>query len=240
MIDSKKKYSKKKKNLSKMKKRSNIANNIKINKKNEQASFEIVVAGRSNVGKSTLVSLLTHKKLRTGKRPGVTLKPTHIYISDILITDLPGFGFMKSVSDSKSESVKEELVNYLEVNKHRIKIAIQVLDVKSFSEIVSRWDQRNEIPIDLELSSFILEMNIFLIIVINKIDNIKDENQLINKIQEIKDLYFKYLESINSLYTSKISIVSISCKNKDILPLINKIKLEIHKLKRDDLYKFFK
>ncbi|MBU4076278.1 MAG: 50S ribosome-binding GTPase, partial [Euryarchaeota archaeon] len=33
---------------------------------------EIIFVGRSNVGKSTLISTLTGAKLRTGRRPGVT------------------------------------------------------------------------------------------------------------------------------------------------------------------------
>ena len=41
-----------------------------INKDNPQ----VIVVGRSNVGKSTLVRLITKKKVRVGKKPGVTLK----------------------------------------------------------------------------------------------------------------------------------------------------------------------
>ena len=54
-------------------------------------SFEIIFVGRSNVGKSSLLRELFGAKVRVGKRPGVTLRPTYIQISDLLITDMPGF-----------------------------------------------------------------------------------------------------------------------------------------------------
>ena len=57
-------------------------------------SFEIIFVGRSNVGKSSLLRELFGAKVRVGKRPGVTLRPAHIQISDLLITDMPGFGFI--------------------------------------------------------------------------------------------------------------------------------------------------
>ncbi|HPJ84471.1 MAG TPA: 50S ribosome-binding GTPase, partial [Methanothrix sp.] len=39
---------------------------------------EIVLIGRSNVGKSTLFRQLTGKKVRVGRRPGVTVGPARV------------------------------------------------------------------------------------------------------------------------------------------------------------------
>jgi len=60
-------------------------------------SFEIIFVGRSNVGKSSLLRELIGAKVRIGKRPGLTLRPAHVQISDVLVTDMPGFGFMSGV-----------------------------------------------------------------------------------------------------------------------------------------------
>ena len=71
-----------------------------------EISFEIIFVGRSNVGKSSLLRELFGAKVRVGKRPGVTLRPTYIQISDLLITDMPGFGFMSGVKDRKQRAIK--------------------------------------------------------------------------------------------------------------------------------------
>jgi GTP-binding protein EngB required for normal cell division len=58
---------------------------------------EVVLLGRSNVGKSTLMRELTgHSGFTTGRKPGVTRSPNHYdWASEaFMFTDLPGFGFM--------------------------------------------------------------------------------------------------------------------------------------------------
>ncbi len=217
-----------------MKKKKSIDSSNEILSKNNRCSLEIIVCGRSNVGKSSLAKLITHRKLVTGKRPGVTIKPTYIYVSDILITDLPGFGFMKGVSNEKIDMVKDEIIKYIELNKNRIKVAIYVTDIKSFDQIVNRWIERSEIPIDLEFCSFLLECNIFLVIVLNKSDKI-NINELSSKIKNIENIYFTYFNSVNIDSNDRCFIVSSSSKNNDILNVTNKIKYLINKLKRDDL-----
>lgn len=227
-------------NLSKLKTRKSKINTEKIKLRNEQCSFEIVFTGRSNVGKSTLINLVTKKKLRVGRRPGVTLKPCYIYLSNILVTDLPGFGFMEGVNEKKINDIKNQIINYFEYNAKRISIAVHVIDIKSFDQITTRWFQRDEIPIDLELSSFILEIGIELIIVINKIDKITNKIELKEKIDNIIYVFNKYLQNININYWPKVSIVTTSGKQTiDISQLKNQLKFKLHKLKRDDLYKFF-
>jgi len=73
---------KRKQNLAKLKSREKAKAVEKREKKNAAVTFEVVFVGRSNVGKSTLLNKLTGEHVRTGKRPGVTLKPTHLYFDD--------------------------------------------------------------------------------------------------------------------------------------------------------------
>ncbi len=135
---------------------------------------EIIFVGRSNVGKSTLISALTGKKLKTGKRPGVTRKPLQIPYQNFQITDMPGFGFMSGVPDESVDAIKDNIVHYIEDNAENIVFAVMVVNATSFAEIVDRWTGRNEIPVEVELFEFLHELNIDVIVAANKIDKVKD------------------------------------------------------------------
>ncbi|WP_318785446.1 GTP-binding protein EngB [Methanimicrococcus hacksteinii] len=208
----------------------------KIEKKNDAVTFEVVFVGRSNVGKSTLLKSLTGRNVRTGKRPGVTLKPTHLYFDDFLITDMPGFGFMSGVTPEKSEDVKNTIVRYIEEHADRIYLAVQVIDGPAFVEIVERWDARDEIPIDLELHDFLEEMGIITVIAANKMDRVKEDekDELLGEIAEI----FGYEEG--PWKESGALIAPVAARAGDIRPLVSHLKNEFHKMKRDDLFKHFK
>ncbi|WP_445475918.1 GTP-binding protein EngB [Methanococcoides methylutens] len=199
----------------------------------EKAKFEIILAGRSNVGKSSIIRELTGKKVKVGKRPGVTLKPTHTLRSDLLITDLPGFGFMSGVKDRKQDIVKDQIVRYIENNADRIKIAVMVTDAVSFVDVVERWESRNELPIDIEMFDFFNELGFDTIVAINKMDRIKDPEQeeRINGIVEKLGLtppwdQWSYI------------IAPTSAKKGDIKTLKGLIRKRLHDAKRDDLFKY--
>jgi small GTP-binding protein len=226
---------KRKKNLAKIKQREKVKSTAKIEKKNNAVTFEVVFVGRSNVGKSTLLNKLTGEHVRTGKRPGVTLKPTHLYYDDFLITDMPGFGFMAGVTEEKAENVKTGIIEYIEKHADRIKIAVQVIDGPAFEEITERWDERNEIPIDLELHQFLLEMGITPIIAANKTDKIKEEEKdaVLDKIAE----RFGYMPPWK---TCELAIAPVGARAGEIRSLVSHLKNEFHKMKRDDLFKHLK
>ncbi|WP_338103463.1 GTP-binding protein EngB [Methanolapillus millepedarum] len=206
-----------------------------MEQKNNAVTFEIIFAGRSNVGKSTLLNKLTGQNVRTGKRPGVTLKPIHLYFDDFLITDMPGFGFMSGVTKEKAEDVKNNIVRYIEDHAGRIKMAVQVIDGPAFLEIVERWDARDEIPIDLELHSFLLEMNILPVVAVNKMDKVKEEE--INDMLDQIALKFGYAAPWKE---SGLLLAPVSARDDQIRPLTSTLKNEIHKMRRDDLFKYFR
>lgn len=57
---------------------------------------EIIVVGKSNVGKSTLINtLLNHNLTKTSKTPGCTRWLGHIKLGTITLIDVPGYGFAK-------------------------------------------------------------------------------------------------------------------------------------------------
>ncbi len=65
---------------------------------------EYAFLGRSNVGKSTLINMITgrNKLAKTSSSPGKTQLINHFLINDSwYLTDLPGYGFAKSRFPSK-------------------------------------------------------------------------------------------------------------------------------------------
>ena len=69
-------------------------------------SKEIVLIGRSNVGKSTLFWELTGTKVRIGKRPGITQYPFKTKVGNVFYVDMPGYGFMFNTTKADQEKTK--------------------------------------------------------------------------------------------------------------------------------------
>ena len=145
---------------------------------------EIIFVGRSNVGKSTLIRALTGKKVPVGKLPGVTRKPLHIPYQNIQITDMPGFGYMSKVTRKGQEAIKDNIVHYIEDNASNILLSVMVVNTTSFAEIVDRWTQRNEIPVEVELFEFFNELDIDVIVAANKMDKVKDQDIALDGISQ--------------------------------------------------------
>ena len=80
---------------------------------------EIAFAGRSNVGKSSLINVLINRKsyARTSQQPGKTQTINFYNINDMLyFVDLPGYGYAK-VSQEIKQKWGKMIDNYLESSK---------------------------------------------------------------------------------------------------------------------------
>ena len=101
---------------------------------------EIAFAGRSNVGKSSLLNLITGRKslARVSGSPGKT-RTINFYLCrgkcddaetavDFRIVDLPGYGFAK-ISRSESEKWGEMMEAYLEHRENLLKV-VQLVDIR--------------------------------------------------------------------------------------------------------------
>ena len=92
---------------------------------------EIAFAGRSNVGKSSLLNLLTGRKklARVSGSPGKTRTINFYLINDAFrIVDLPGYGYAK-VSKSVSQDWGEMMEKYLSGRQNLVKV-IQLVDIR--------------------------------------------------------------------------------------------------------------
>lgn len=92
---------------------------------------EIAFAGRSNVGKSSLINLLTNRKglAKVSQSPGKTRTINFFLINESWrIVDLPGYGYAQ-VSKSESKSWGKMMEDYLE-NRENLKIVVQLVDCR--------------------------------------------------------------------------------------------------------------
>lgn len=132
--------------------------------------MEIVLVGRSNVGKSSVIRQLTGKRVRVGRRPGVTRELSRYSCGELDFVDMPGFGYMAGISVARQEAIKTQIVHYLETHRQDILFAIQVIDARSFGEIIQRWERRGQLPVDVEMFQFLKELELHPAVVANKID----------------------------------------------------------------------
>lgn len=197
-------------------------------------SHEVVLAGRSNVGKSTLMREITGHDVTTGRRPGVTQSPSHYDWAgdDFMITDLPGFGFMEGVPEERQEKIKTNIVQYIEEYADQILVGVIVLDGNSAVEIIDRHTERGDIPHDVELFGFFRDVGVPTVVAVNKMDKVDDRDAELNAIAERLGLHppWKQWQDV---------IAPITAKRGSIEPLNEAIRQHLIQQKRDDLLKHF-
>jgi len=136
---------------------------------------EIAFAGRSNVGKSSLINVLVNRKnlVRTSATPGRTqlLNFFDINQGSFSLVDLPGYGFAK-VPLSVKKAWGPMMRTYLE-KRECLKAVVFILDIRRMP--------REE---DIQMLDWLEEFEVPTIPVITKIDKLK-RSQLDKQIKEI-------------------------------------------------------
>ncbi|MBO5522853.1 MAG: YihA family ribosome biogenesis GTP-binding protein [Roseburia sp.] len=92
---------------------------------------EVAFAGKSNVGKSSLINALMNRKslARTSAQPGKTQTINFYNINDAMyLVDLPGYGYAKASEDVKAKWGKM-IENYLHTSK-KLKAVFLLIDIR--------------------------------------------------------------------------------------------------------------
>jgi GTP-binding protein len=123
---------------------------------------EIAFAGRSNVGKSSLINSLCskHGLARTSGQPGKTQTINFFEINErMYLVDLPGYGYAEA-SKGKRREWGEFITEYLK-NSKRLALIIHLIDLR-----------HEPMKNDIEAANWLLRLNIPYIIVGTKADKI--------------------------------------------------------------------
>ena len=97
----------------------------------ENSEPEIVFAGKSNVGKSSLINALMNRKslARTSSQPGKTQTINYYKVNDeIYFVDLPGYGYANANIETKAKWGKM-IERYLHTSK-QIKCIFLLIDIR--------------------------------------------------------------------------------------------------------------
>ncbi|WP_281889108.1 ribosome biogenesis GTP-binding protein YihA/YsxC [Paenibacillus sp. YYML68] len=92
---------------------------------------EIALAGRSNVGKSSLINRMINRRnlARTSSKPGKTQQLNYYRINqDLYFVDLPGYGYAK-VSKSEREKWGKFIEAYL-LKREELKLVLHIIDIR--------------------------------------------------------------------------------------------------------------
>ncbi|MES2746976.1 MAG: ribosome biogenesis GTP-binding protein YihA/YsxC [Bacteroidota bacterium] len=123
---------------------------------------EYAFIGRSNVGKSSLINMLTgHKNLaKTSGKPGKTQLINHFKINNNwFLVDLPGYGYAR-VSKKTKEVFQQFITDYFE-KREQLVCAFVLIDIRLEAQ-----------KIDLEFINYLGEIEVPFCIVFTKADKI--------------------------------------------------------------------
>lgn len=130
---------------------------------------EIAFAGKSNVGKSSVINRLLQRKnfARVGEKPGKTVHVNYFMIDrKCYFVDLPGYGYAK-VSQAEKERWGKLMEDYFAAG--RIDLGILIVD--------ARHAPTNN---DITMARWFLESDCPFVVVANKLDKVKKSEILPN------------------------------------------------------------
>ncbi|MEP1229885.1 MAG: ribosome biogenesis GTP-binding protein YihA/YsxC [Litorimonas sp.] len=163
---------------------------------------EICFAGRSNVGKSSLINALTNRKgiARASNTPGRTRELNYFNIDERLhIVDLPGYGYAKAS--------KVDIARWTKLTREFLRGRANLRRV--FLLIDSRHGLK---PNDLELMSMLDETAVIYQIVLTKIDKLKKG--------QAETVYAQTLKAIAKRPAAYPDIITTSSEKKTGLDIL--------------------
>lgn len=170
---------------------------------------EYAFIGRSNVGKSSLINMLTNRKnlAKTSGRPGKTQLINHFLINEEWhLVDLPGYGYAR-VSKKDKKTFQKFITDYFQ-ERQQLVCAFVLVD--------SRHEPQK---IDLEFMQWLGEHQIPFSIIFTKVDKVKPKALERN----VNDYNAVLLETWESLPPFFITSSSKSLGADEVLAYIDEI-----------------
>ncbi len=150
---------------------------------------EFAFIGRSNVGKSSLINMLTSRKglAKTSGTPGKTQLINHFIINESwYLVDLPGYGFAKT-SQTNREKWEKMIRNYL-LNRENLLCTMVLIDSRIKPQQIDmeflQWMGENELPFAL---------------IFTKTDKLT-KNELASNLSAYKKKLLDYWEELPALF----------------------------------------
>ena len=184
---------------------------------------EYAFIGRSNVGKSSLINMLTNQKnlAKTSGRPGKTQLINHFIINkQWFLVDLPGYGYAR-VSKAAKKTFQKFITAYFKERKQLVS-AFVLVDIRHTPQAVDlgfmQWLGEHEIPFS---------------IIFTKADKLRPK-AIEDHIKKYKTILLEtweefpnYFVTSSANYTGKDALLSyIDSINKDLINSANKLPLQ--------------
>jgi GTP-binding protein len=155
---------------------------------------EYAFIGRSNVGKSSLINMLTSRKslAKTSGRPGKTQLINHFIINNSwYLVDLPGYGYAK-VSKSSKKTFQKFITKYFE-ERTQLVSAFVLVDIRHAPQ-----------PIDLNFMEWLGEHGVPFSIIFTKADKLKPK-AIENHVEDYKNVLLETWEEMPKYFITSSS-----------------------------------
>ena len=131
-----------------------VISNSDVAKCPSDNKHEYAFIGRSNVGKSSLINMLTNRKdlAKTSSTPGKTLLINHFMVNDSwYIVDLPGYGFARRNKEGRAE-ISRIIKSYI-LNRRQMTNLFMLIDSRLKPQKIDldfmEWLAENEVPFSI-------------------------------------------------------------------------------------------
>ncbi|MBP8759520.1 MAG: ribosome biogenesis GTP-binding protein YihA/YsxC [Porphyromonadaceae bacterium] len=131
-----------------------VVSNVDVNKCPEGNLPEYAFIGRSNVGKSSLINMITGKKglAMTSSKPGKTQLINHFIIDDKwYLVDLPGYGYAQRGKEGR-ENIRKIIEDYI-LEREQLTNLFVLLDCRLEAQKIDlefmEWLGENGIPFSI-------------------------------------------------------------------------------------------
>lgn len=186
-----------------------VISNTDVRKCPQDGKPEYAFIGRSNVGKSSLINMLTgrNKLAMTSSMPGKTLLINHFIVNDEwYLVDLPGYGYAKR-SKAQNEQLQHIISDY-------------ILDREQMTLLFVLIDSRHEPQkIDMEFFRWLGENGVPFSIVFTKADKLT-RTALATNVEAYKNTLLEEWEELPPLF---VTSSETSLGRDELLQYINEI-----------------